>query len=90
MSLADYSNIKVVQRMADKYKVGKVLPSTRKASKYMVERPDGKMIHFGAAGMADFTKTKDEDRRKRFRQRNAKWADAAAYTPAYLSYYLLW
>jgi len=90
MSLADYSNIKVVQRMADKYGIGKVLPSTRKASKYMVQSPDGKMIHFGASGMADFTKTKDEERRRKFRQRNAKWADAQKYTPAYLSYYLLW
>ena len=76
MSLSDYSNIKVVQRLANKYDVGKVFPSTRATKKYMVENPDGKMIHFGYFGMEDFSKHKDEERRKRFRQRNRKWADA--------------
>jgi 2-phospho-L-lactate transferase/gluconeogenesis factor (CofD/UPF0052 family) len=90
MSLADYSDIKVVQRIADKYDVGKVLPSTRKASKYMVKNPDGKMVHFGAFGMQDFTKHKDEARRQKFRQRNAKWSDASKWSPAWLSYHLLW
>ena len=32
------------------------------------------MIHFGASGYADFTGHKDEKRRKRFRNRNHKWA----------------
>jgi len=90
MSLSEYSNISVVQRLANKYDIGKVLPSTRKASKYMVQSPDGKMVHFGASGMQDYTKHKDEARRQRFRQRNAKWADAPKWSPAWLSYYLLW
>lgn len=88
--LSDYSNIKEVQRLATKYKVGKVFPSTRKGKKYMVEDPDGKMIHFGAYGMSDFSKHKDEDRRRQFRQRNAKWADAPKWSPSWLSFHLLW
>jgi len=90
MSLSDYSNIKVVQRLANKYDVGKVFPSTRATKKYMVENPDGKMIHFGYFGMEDFSKHKDEERRRRFRQRNAKWANAPKWSPSWLSYYLLW
>ena len=90
MSLSDYSDIKVVQRLANKYDVGRVFPSTRKDKKYMVEDPDGKMIHFGAYGMSDFSKHKDEERRKRFRTRNRKWKDFPKYSPAFLSYHLLW
>jgi len=88
--LAEWSDIKAVQKLADKYDVGKVLPSTNKGKKYKVQSPSGKWIHFGAYGMEDFTKHKDEDRRKRFQQRNKKWASADKWTPSWLSYYLLW
>ena len=53
-----YSNIQEVQRMANK--------------KYMVINPDGKMVHFGQKGYADYTAHKDEERRKAFRKRNHK------------------
>jgi hypothetical protein len=88
--LSDYSNISEVQRLADKYDVGKVSPSTRKGKKYMVEDPDGKMIHFGAYGMEDFSKHKDEKRRTSFRSRNRKWANAPKWSPSWLSFHLLW
>ena len=84
------SSIKKVQKLADKYEVGEVMPSTRKGKKYMVLSPLGKKIHFGASSYQDFTGHMDEDRRKRFQQRNKKWATADKYTPAWLSYHLLW
>lgn len=47
--------------------------------------------HFGAAGMADYTKTHDKEQRKRYRTRHKK--DLATGDPTkagFLSYYVLW
>ena len=85
-----YSSIQEVQEVANKYGIGKVFKSSRKDKKYMVKNPDGKMVHFGAIGYADYTAHKDNERRKRFRTRNHKWASASKWTPSWLSYYLLW
>ena len=51
----EFSNIQEVQRVANNYKLGKIFPSNRKNKKYMIRNPDGKMIHFGASGYADYT-----------------------------------
>ena len=65
--------------------------STRKDKKYMVIMKDtGKKIHFGAMGYEDYSKHKDEWRRLKFQNRNRKWAAAIQFTPAFLSFYLLW
>ena len=85
-----YSNIQEVQEVANKYGIGKVFKSSKKDKKYMVKNPDGKMVHFGASGYADYTAHKDNERRKRFRTRNHKWASATKWSPSWLSYYLLW
>ncbi len=85
-----YSNILQVQAMANKYNIGKVYISTRKNKKYMVKKPDGKMIHFGEIGYQDFTGHQDEKRRENFKKRNKKWATAEKWTPAWLSYHILW
>ena len=84
------SNIEIVQRLAKKYKLGDVLPSTRKTKKYMIRDPAGKWIHFGLKGSQDYTGHGDPIRLANFQRRNAKWADAPAYTPAWLAYHLLW
>jgi hypothetical protein len=68
----------------------KISVSTRKDKKYMIENPDGKMVHFGAMGYQDFSHHLDEKRRKSFQSRNWRWKDADPYSPAYLSYHLLW
>tara|TARA_R100001460_G_scaffold32522_1_gene63805 strand:+ start:495 stop:788 length:294 start_codon:yes stop_codon:yes gene_type:complete len=50
-----------------------------------------KTVHFGASGMDDYTKTKDKEQRKRYRQRHEK--DLKTKDPmkaGYLSYYILW
>jgi len=79
-----------VQRIASKYNLGKVLTSTRKDKKYMIENPAGKMVHFGAKGYADFTGHKDPVRLMNFRKRNAKWKSAPKWSPGWLAYHLLW
>ena len=50
-----------------------------------------KTTHFGSAGMDDYTKTKDKEQRKRYRQRHKKDLQTKDPTRAgYLSYYILW
>jgi hypothetical protein len=87
--LEDYSNPKVVLKKGKKMGY-KISISTRKGKKYMVENPDGKMVHFGAIPYEDFTFHQDEKRRQSFLSRNRRWKDADPYSPAYLSYHILW
>lgn len=50
-----------------------------------------KTTHFGAAGMDDYTITKDKEQRKRYRDRHKKDLSTKDPTKAgYLSYYILW
>jgi hypothetical protein len=47
--------------------------------------------HFGAAGMADYTKTHDKEQRTRYRTRHKKDLETKDPTRAgFLSYYVLW
>ena len=65
--------------------------STRKDKKYMILNPDNdKWVHFGQMGYEDFTKHKDKLRRELFEKRNHMWVNRPKYSPAYLSYVLLW
>jgi len=55
--------------------------------------PDGrsKTTKFGAAGMDDYTRTKDKEQRERYRTRHKKDLETGDPTRAgFLSYYLLW
>lgn len=90
--LLKYSNPSLVQQTADAYfdRPTPLFLSTRIKKKYMIQTPDGKWVHFGEMGYEDYTKHQDEERRNRFRRRNAKWGDTEPYSPASLSYYLLW
>jgi hypothetical protein len=53
--------------------------STKKTKKYMVQRPDGKWVHFGQMSYEDFTKHKDNKRRlaylKRTENMKGNWKD---------------
>jgi len=61
-----------------------------KIKKYMVIHPiTNKLIHFGST-MEDYTKHKDDIRKKSFLKRNAKWDKSDKFSPGYLSYNLLW
>lgn len=66
--------------------------STRKDKKYMIrgDFTNGKWVHFGAWGMEDFTKHKDNERKKAFQKRNHKWRLMPENSAAFISYYLLW
>ena len=88
--LYKYSDPEEVNRRADElYLPGPVHPSSRKDKKYMIF--DGtKMVHFGQMGYEDATHHKNERRTSNFRKRNHRWASAPSWTPAWLSYHLLW
>ena len=88
--LLQFSNPAVV--IAKDKKLGvDVMISKAKDKKYAIRHPTtNKLVNFGQMGYEDFTKHKDEKRRQNFLSRNAKWAKAKPYTPAYLSFYLLW
>jgi hypothetical protein len=79
---------KFIELGYDKYT--NIYVSTRKDKKYMVIHPiTNKKIHFGST-MEDYTYHKDNVRRNAFLKRNAKWANFDKFTPARLSYNLLW
>jgi len=88
--LYNYSNPEEVNRRAMQLHLNEIHPSSRADKKYMVFNGQ-KMIHFGAfPNYEDYTKHHDEKRRTNFNKRNHKWAKAPVYSPAYLSYWLLW
>jgi hypothetical protein len=90
-----YSNPPEVYRLAEKYlgKKAKIGLSTKKNKKYMVTRPDGKIVHFGQIGYEDFTRHKNKTRRKNYLTRSRKirgnWK-SDKYSPNNLSIHLLW
>jgi hypothetical protein len=91
-SICEVSDPELVLKQLKKYYGDKVdlYLSTSKNKKYMVYNEDGKKIHFGSIVYQDYTKHKNKQRRDSFRNRNKKWKDADKFTPAHLSYYLLW
>jgi len=69
--------------------------STKAGKKLMAvfESDNGrkKTTHFGAAGMDDYTLTKDKEQRDRYRTRHKKDLETGDPTRAgFLSYYILW
>jgi argonaute-like protein implicated in RNA metabolism and viral defense len=87
--LRQFSNPEEVKKKARYYNLNQVYESTRRNKKYMVYDGD-KFIHFGAMGQKDFTKHHDKTRLEAFRRRNWRWQYSDVYTPAWLSYFLLW
>ena len=87
--LYKYSDPEEVERRAMELHLNPIHPSSQKYKKYMVF--DGhRMIHFGQMGYEDATHHKNEKRILNFRKRNHRWSNAPIYSPAWLSYYLLW
>ena len=87
-----YSNPRKVLVLAKKlgYDTDLLFISKVPQKKYTLVTPKGSKVHFGEVGYEDFTKHNDLERRRRFRQRNHNWALAPKYSPARLSYDLLW
>ena len=87
--LRKFSDPEYVMEKAKMMGLNPVHESSRKDKKYMIF--DGrKMIHFGQMGYEDATKHQNLDRINRFRKRNWKWQFEPKYSPAYLSWFLLW
>ena len=71
-------------------------PSTNPKKKYMAVFTDSptftkKTTHFGSAGMSDYTKNKDKERKQRYLDRHRKrenWKDPT--TAGALSRWILW
>ena len=67
-----------------------IKPSSKPDKKFMAIF-DNKTTHFGAAGMDDYTKTRDKEQRERYRSRHRKDLDTGDPTKAgFLSWYILW
>lgn len=91
--ITEFSNPIKVQERAFKLlgKDAKIAYSPRKTKKYRIYNPHtNKYVDFGFYGMEDFTYHQDKERRRLFRLRNHKWANASPYSASFLSYYLLW
>ena len=85
-----------LERRAQALGAVELRPSWRKGKKHAVLYR-GAWIHFGAAGMSDFTQHRDPARRERYRKRHrgVKLGDGRlAYrvktSPAWWSWHLLW
>ena len=72
-----------------------IKPSTKSEKKYMAvfetDKGTTKTTHFGAAGMDDFTKTKNKEQKERYLARhkaNENWNDPTS--AGALSRYVLW
>lgn len=90
---SDYTNKHIVRAKARELFGDDVVVkrSTRASKKYMIYNPaEDKWIHFGQMGYEDFTKHKDEKKKKAFQARNARWAKGDKWSAGYLSYHLLW
>ena len=87
--LRSYSDPEYVMNKAKMMGLNPVHESSRKDKKYMVF--DGnKMVHFGQMGYEDASKHHDLERVNKFRKRNWKWQFEPKYSPAWLSWFLLW
>jgi len=90
--ICEVSNPELVLKQLKKYYGDDVdlYLSTSKNKKYMVFDEEGKKVHFGDLRNEDYTKHQDKQRRNNFRNRNKRWVDSEKFTPAHLSYFLLW
>ena len=87
--LRSYSDPEYVMNKAKMMGLNPIHESSRKDKKYMVF--DGnKMVHFGQMGYEDASKHHDLERVNKFRKRNWKWQFEPKYSPAWLSWFLLW
>ena len=93
--MEQYTNPIIVRKNFHKfgYKKDKseLKESNRKSKKWMVlDVNTNKWIHFGAMGYEDYTKHKDENRRKKYWSRMQRFRSVYKYSPGYLSLVLLW
>jgi hypothetical protein len=94
-TIKKWSNPTIVFKKAKKYlgKGATIKLSSKKEKKYMIIKPNGNVVHFGAIGYEDYTKHKNKSRRKNYLTRSANikgdWKKDK-YSPNNLSRNLLW
>jgi hypothetical protein len=73
-AILKYSNPTEIFRKAKRYigKTAKIGFSTKREKKYMIETPDGRIVHFGQMYYQDYTRHADKTRRKNYLTRTAK------------------
>jgi len=84
--------------METKYKFKTIRKSSTTGKKYdaiFINRKTGQQrkVAFGSAGMSDFTKHKDPERKKRYISRHEKrenWTNTGILTAGWWSRWLLW
>lgn len=92
------SKLQKVRTIAKKKNIkGEINISTRKGKKFMIRSPEGKLIHFGAENSTTFLEGASKEKRKSYRARHSKIilkdgrrAIDVKYSPAFLSWHLLW
>jgi len=69
-----FTNPSIAQQKAYRYlgKHAHLYRSTRKHKKYQIMNPENHWVHFGQLGYEDFTKHRDQKRRKNYLTRTAK------------------
>ena len=94
-SILKYSNPTEVFRRAKRYlgKTAKIGYSTKREKKYMIETPDGRIVHFGQMSYEDVTKHNNTTRKNRYLLRSGKikgdWKKDK-YSANNLARHLLW
>ena len=66
-------------------------PEKKLQAVFTLENGKKKIVHFGAAGMSDYTKNRDKDRKQRYlkrHRRNENWS--SPMTAGALSRWILW
>jgi hypothetical protein len=72
-------------------KIVKLEKADDKIHKWVAHFDDGRKTAFGSYGMDDYTITKDEDQRMRYRIRHHKDLETKdPHRAGYLSWYILW
>ena len=72
------------------YKLYKSKTETKKWDVYIPTEKGIKKVSYGAAGMSDYTKHKDKERRERYRTRHARDHIDDPYKPGFWSWWHLW
>ena len=67
--------------------------SDKPEKKFKAVIDNKKTVHFGQVGASDFTKHKDEDRKRAYTQRHKKnedWTKSGIKTPGFYAKHVLW
>ena len=70
-----------------------ITKSNKPEKKFKATINNTKTVHFGAAGMSDYTKHKDKDRKERYiarHKKNENWGASGIKSAAFYAKHILW